>query len=107
MKFYRKICNMLYWQKVTIKERAFFVRFMMVLFSIFALFGYAVVFDIEDVRLVKFKRQLQNSKSPNLNSLVFELMKNFLSCLYFYFTINTSHFYPTSEGNHLSTSLRL
>jgi hypothetical protein len=107
MEFYSKICNMLYWQKVTIKERSFFVRLTMVLFSIFALFGYSVVFDIEGVSLVKYKRQLMNSKSSNLNSLTFEQMKKLLSCRHLYFTINASHFSPTSEGNHLSPALQL
>ena len=107
MEFYSKIRNMLYWQKVTIKERSFFVRLTMVLFSIFALFGYAVVFDIEGVRLIKYERQLMNSKSSNLNSLTFEQMKKLLSCRHLYFTINASHFFPTSEGNHLSPALQL
>lgn len=107
MEFYRKICNKLYWQKVTIKERSFFVRLTMILFSIFALFGYAVVFDIEGVRFIKYKRQLLNSKSSNLNSLTFEQMKKLLSCRHLYFTINASHFFPTSAGDHLSPALRL
>ncbi|MDP2209475.1 MAG: hypothetical protein Q8K98_12010 [Bacteroidota bacterium] len=106
MKFYRKICDKLYWQKLSAKQPSYHIRLLLIFISIFALFGYSVVLDSEGYKLVRRKKQLLNYDRRNQIYLTFEQIQKMISYLTVSMVITTHLFSPSSEDNHLCPVLR-
>lgn len=106
MKFYRNICDKLYWQKLSAKQPSYHIRLLLVCFSIFALFGYSVVLDSEGYKLVRRKKQLLNYDRRNPIYLTFEQIQKMISYLTLSIVITIHIFSPSSEDNHLCPVLR-
>lgn len=107
MKFYRKICDILYWHHVTAHDPSFHVRLILFFLYFCAICGYIVVFDIDGVRLIRKKKQLLPSHCHHEYRLTFDQIKKLLSYSTVCFFFNTAHFTPSSEDNYLNPVLRI
>ncbi len=106
MKFYRKICDILYWNQVTVQDTSFHVRLFLFLLYLSALCGYIVIFDIDCLRFIRKKKQLLLSCFQNKFQFIFYQIKNLLLSFTVSLFFKTLHFTPSSEDNHLNPALR-
>jgi hypothetical protein len=107
MKFYRKICDILYWHHVTAHDPSFHVRLLLFFLYFCAICGYIVVFDIDGIYLIRKRKQLFCFRLMNKSQFTFEQLKKILSPLTVDFFVVSTHFTPSSENNYLNPILRL